>query len=75
MDGWSLGRAYGECSIPEAGEGSSSSGQPVFIFVSKTTAICAGGTLKKNSEDPIAQKKNLLEFLISRDMEMDTKIR
>lgn len=49
--------------------------EPVFIFVFKTTAICAGGTLKKDSEDPISQKKFLLGFLVSRDIEMDIKIR
>lgn len=58
------------------GKAAAAVAEPVFIFVFKTTAICVGGTLKKDSEDPIShKKKNLLGFLVSRDMEMDTKIR
>lgn len=35
------------------GKATAAVAEPVFIFVFKITAICAGGTLKKDSEDPM----------------------
>lgn len=54
--------------------GKAAAAEPVFISVLQQF-VQMGHQRNKYSKDPITQNKSRLGFLISRDIEMDTKIR